>query len=104
MKVGLLAQLRDIPNNSAVDLHLFGAVSAEEYGHRVEIVESATSRFFETNYADFSLTRLISQEDINKIFPETSFPAQLLNALMAEPKEAQMAFELLASLKGGSAL
>ena len=47
---------------------------------------------------------MLSQEDIKKNFPETSFSAQLLNALMAEPKEAQMAFELLASLKGGSSL
>lgn len=104
MKAGLAAQLRNIPDNSVVDLRLFGAVSAEEYDHRVEIVEAATYRFFEVNYASFSLTRMLSQEDIKKNFPETSFPAQLLNALMAEPKEAQMVFELLASLKGGSSL
>lgn len=99
MGASLQAQLRDIPDNSVVDLHLFGAVSAEEYDHRAEIIKAATSRFFEVDYADFSLTRLISQEDINKNFPETSFPAQLLQALMAEPKEAQMAYELLTSLK-----
>ena len=43
----------------------------------------------------------ISKELIESEFPETSFSAGLLTSLLDEPKEAQLAYELLKSLKEG---
>lgn len=97
----LTRELEDCSNDSVVDLILSGAVTAEEYEDRHKIIEYALSRFIEGTYNDYSLSKLISQELIQKEFPETSFSAGLLTALIAEPKEAQLAYELLKSLKEG---
>ena len=55
----------------------------------------------ESSYDDYGLSKLISKELIDAEFPETSFSAGLLTALLDEPKEAQLAYELLKSLKEG---
>lgn len=101
MEAELQRELQDVPDNSVVELTLSGAVSVDEYERRCEIIDSLLSRFIEAEYTDFSLTKLISQDLIDKTFSETSFSAQLLKALMSDPKEAQMAYDLLVSLKGG---
>lgn len=51
--------------------------------------------------ASARISKLISEELIDAEFPETSFPAMLLKALLGEPKEAQLTYELLKSLKEG---
>lgn len=99
LKGKLNQALVDIPDNSVVDVSLLGAVTADEYDRRAEIIEPMLSRFIEADYSDFSLSKLLSQEMIDKTFPETSFQAKLLKTLMADPKEAQLAFELLTTLK-----
>ena len=97
----LRRSLADIPDNSAVDLVLSGAVGAEEYRSRGEIIGNALSRFIEGSYDDSALSELISKELIWAEFPETSFSAGLLTALLDDPKEAQLAYELLTSLREG---
>lgn len=97
----LNAELSEIENSSVVDLILKGAVTAEEYENRSTVIEKALSRFVEGTYNDYALSRLISQSLIESEFPETSFSAGLLNALLDEPKEAQLAYELLKSIKEG---
>ena len=94
-------ELADIKNDSVVDVILTGAVSVEEYEDRTSIIETALSRFVEGTYNDYALSKLISKELIESEFPETSFSAGLLTALLDEPKEAQLAYELLKSLKEG---
>ena len=47
------------------------------------------------------LTEKKSRELIEKEFPETSFSAGLLTALLDDPKETQLVYELLKSLKEG---
>ena len=93
--------LAGIADNSVVELILTGAVTAEEYEARADILENVLSRFIEGTYSDYALSKLISRELIAAEFPETSFSAGLLNALLVEPKEAQLAYELLKSLKEG---
>lgn len=93
-------ELADIGNNSIVDIILTGAVSAEEYENKNKIIDNALSRFVEGTYNDYALSKLISKELIESEFPETSFSAGLLTALLDEPKEAQLTYELLKSLKG----
>lgn len=94
-------ELADLADNSVVDIILTGAVSAEEYEDRNKIIAAALSRFVEGTYNDYALSKLISKELIETEFPETSFSAGLLTSLLDEPKEAQLAYELLRSLKEG---
>lgn len=101
METILARELADIGDDSVVDLSLSGAVTAEEYENRHTIIENALSRFVEGTCDDYALSKLISKELIDAEFPETSFSAGLLTALLDEPKEAQLAYELLESLKGG---
>lgn len=93
-------ELASFDNNSVVDLILTGAVTADEYERRAEVIENILSRFVEGTYNDYALSKLISEELIAAEFPETSFSAGLLTALLDEPKEAQLVYELLKSLKG----
>lgn len=93
--------LADIGDESVVDVVLSGAVSAEEHERRVEITDAALARFVEGSYNDYALSKIISEKMIASEFAETSFSASLLNALMDEPKEAQLAYELLKTLKEG---
>ena len=97
----IIRELADISDDSVVDVVLTGAVSAEEYEDRASIIENALSRFIEGTYNDYALSKLISKELIESEFPETSFSAGLLTSLLDEPKEAQLAYELLKSLKEG---
>lgn len=94
-------ELSDIDDNSVIDIILTGAVSAEEYEDKNTIIENALSRFVEGTYDDYALSRLISKELIETEFPETSFSAGLLTSLLDDPKEAQLAYDLLKSLKEG---
>jgi DNA repair exonuclease SbcCD nuclease subunit len=94
-------ELKDIADNSVVDIILTGAVTIEEYEDRHKIIERALARFIEGTYNDYSLNKLISKALIESEFPETSFSAGLLNSLLNEPKEAQLAYELLKTLKEG---
>lgn len=93
--------LADIGDNSVVDLTLTGAVTAEEYDNRSAIISQKISRFLESTYNDSALSKLISKELIDAEFAETSLSGRLLTALLDDPKEAQLAYELLQSLKEG---
>lgn len=92
--------LSGLAKDSVVDVILKGAVSAEEYESRHRIVENALAGFIEGSYHDSDLSILITKEQVDAEFPETSFAAGFLNALLADPKEAQLAYELVKSLKG----
>ena len=94
-------ELTDIDDNSVVDIILTGAISAEEYEDKNIIIDNALSRFIEGTYNDYAVSKLISKELIESEFPETSFSAGLLTTLLDEPKEAQLIYELLKSLKEG---
>lgn len=93
--------LDELDDNSVVDVILSGAVTAEEYERRHAAVDAALARFVEGTYTDYALSKLISKTLIDAEFPETSFSAGLLTALLDEPKEAQLVYELLAELKEG---
>ncbi len=92
--------LADIPDDSVVDLILSGSVFDHEYKDRDSLIGRELSRFIEGKYNDYALSTLISEDLIVSEFPETSFSARLLLSLMDEPKEAQLTYELLKSLKG----
>lgn len=93
--------LNEIDDNSVVDLVLNGAVNDSEYELLHQNLSRKLSRFVEGTYNDYGVARMISEEQIDAEFPETSLSAKLLKALLPEPKEAQLAYELLNTLKGG---
>ena len=97
----LTDELKDCADNSVVDLILTGAVTIDEYAERHQILRSVLSRFIEGTYNDYKLSKLISKELIDAEFSETSFSAKFLTSLLDDPKEAQLAYELLESLKEG---
>lgn len=101
MENTIVRELKDISDNSVVDIILTGAVTIGEFEQRHDIIENALSRFIEGTYNDYSLNKLISKALIESEFPETSFSAGLLTSLLEDPKEAQLAYELLKSLKEG---
>lgn len=101
METLIKRELSGLAAHSVVDLILTGAVSIEEYENRTHIIEHALSRFVEGTYNDYSLSKLISKELIESEFSETSFSAQLLSTLLTDPKEAQLTYELLKSLREG---
>lgn len=101
MEAIIIRELADIRDESVVDIVLTGAVSDKEYEERTKIIENALSRFIEWKYSDGELSRLISKELIESEFPETSFSAGLLTALLNDTKEAQLTYDLLKSLKEG---
>lgn len=80
-------------------LILSGVVDVDEYAARQSIVEGKLSRFIEGTYRDAGLSRLITRDLIAAEFPETSFSAKFLSALIDEPKEAQLAYDLLNGLR-----
>ncbi|MBE6762782.1 MAG: hypothetical protein E7553_00295 [Ruminococcaceae bacterium] len=99
MEDTLKTALAPLSDRTVVDLVLSGAVSVQEYENRAVILENALARFTEGTYRDHALSRLISKELIESEFPETSFSAGLLTALLDDPKEAQLMYELLQDLK-----
>lgn len=100
MEAVLTRELSGLDANTVVELALTGAVTAEEYDARAEIMRGMLSRFLEWDYTDASLTRQITRQWIESAYPETSFSAKLLTRLLEEPREAQMVYELLNKLKG----
>lgn len=89
-------------DNSVVELILSGAVSEDEYINRNNIIENALGRFLEHSCEDGGLTRLITKEFVEKEFPiESSFSRGFLNDLLSDPKEAQLAYELIMLVKNG---
>lgn len=101
MRSQLERELSALGDGSVVDLVLSGAVTDEEYAGRAERLDGMLGRFIEGTYNDSALSRLISPELIDSEFAETSFAAHFLKALLDEPKEAQLAYELLKSLEEG---
>ena len=101
MEEDLKKELSQYDNNTAIDVILSGAVSIEEYESKDKIIEKSLERFFESTYNCDNLSRLISEELINKEFAEQSFPAALLKGLLNNPKEAQLAYEMLKDIREG---
>ena len=101
MEAILNRELGSLEKDTVVELILTGAVTEEEYDNRREMIEGLLSRFVEGTYDDYKLSKLISPALIASEFAETSFSAGLLMELLEEPKEAQLAYELLKSLKEG---
>lgn len=94
-----LEELKSIDDYSVVDVILSGALDEDDYNNRDEIIEKYIGRFIEGTYNDYNISKMISLQLVEKEFAETSFSYAMLSDLLDEPKEAQLVYELLQSLK-----
>lgn len=97
----LKRELAEIDEVTVADIILSGTVTSEEYYDIQNIFERTLPDFLESNLKYDSLSKLITKELVEAEFPETSLSAKLLSALLDEPKEAQLAYDLLKSIKEG---
>ena len=93
--------LAGIGKNSVVELRLKGALTEEEFAQKDRLVEEKLEGFPEAAYDAAQVSRLITEELVDQEFAETSIHAKFLKALLSDPKEAHMAYELLTKLKEG---
>ena len=95
----LEAQLRSfadpLPDRSILRLTLQGTLSPEEYEMRTRTWDTVLRRFLSYEIVDEELSESITGERIRAEFPEIGFASAFLTALLPDPKEAQMAYELV---------
>lgn len=101
MEEELNRAVKDLGDESVVELQIRGAVTDGEYRNRNSFLEGLMKRFIKGSWTDAELSRLITGDLIDREFPETSFAAGLLKSLLDEPAEAQLAYDLLKKMKGG---
>ena len=97
----LSRELKALKKDTVADIILQGAVSDEEYEMRTDIFEEYRSRFIEFLCNDSDLSRQITKERIEKEYAETSFIAKFLTGLLDNPKEVQLAYDMVQKLKDG---
>lgn len=100
-KEDLVRTVEGFSDDSIVELRIKGAVNGDEYDNRRQIIDEVKARFIEANFSDSGLSKLITREIVKREFPETSFCSRFLTELLADPKEAHMAYELLREVKEG---
>lgn len=91
----LTRELGGFGDKSYIDVTVKGAVFDDEYEKRGEIIGAALKRFLEADYNDKGLSRLITKEEIEKAFPEMSVYAKMLEELLGNPVQTQLAYDLL---------
>ena len=94
LQAAVLSAVRDLPETSVVRLTVTGTAPGGEYAEKQKICDEALRRFLTYEVADAGLSERITPEQIRAEFAEIGFAAQLLEAL-TDPKEIQMAYELI---------
>ena len=99
MKEELDRAVQGLGKDSVVELLISGAVTDEEYRNRSGITDSVLSGFIEGSCTDRRLSRLITEDLIDAEFPETGIASRLLKSLLDNPREAQLAYDLLKEME-----
>ena len=94
LKEVIFSAVKDLPKESVIRLTIDGAVSADEYADRQHIYYGLLNRFLTYEVIDTELSELITRDKIRSEFAEIGFAAELLESL-TDPKEVQMAYELI---------
>lgn len=89
-----------LSERSIVSLEIDGSINEEEYTHRQEYYESVFGKFIDYHVEDEMLAPEISMDKIHNEYSEFSLAAQLLEELMSDPVEVQMAYDLLKKCSG----
>ncbi|MDD4200317.1 MAG: metallophosphoesterase [Eubacteriales bacterium] len=85
----------DLDTNSIVRIRLQGTVLPEDYENRNRLFGTLKEKVMSYEIRDEDLSEQISLEKIRAEFPEIGIAAELLENLMDDPTETQMAYELL---------
>lgn len=94
LKAAVSSAVGNLPENSVIRLTVSGTATSEEYAEKQKIYDDALCHFLTYEVSDSDLSELISPEQIRAEFAEIGFAAKLLEAL-TDPKEIQMAYELI---------
>lgn len=89
-----LAQVTDRAH-AILRLTLTGTVTPEDYAGRSDVYQALLAGFMTYEIEDAALCEQITEEKIRAEFAEIGFAAQLLEQLLDEPQELQMAYTLL---------
>lgn len=87
------------PKDSIVRMKISGVVQAEEYEERKKIYRDVFEKFLSYECVDTELSGEITIQKIRDEYSELSFAAQFMEQLMGNPKELQMAYQMLKELK-----
>ena len=92
-------RVSDIDENSVIRINVSGTVKTSEYENRKAIYNSILNRFLAFEAVDSELSEEISIDKIHSEFSEMSFASKLMESLMNNPLELQMAYELMKDCK-----
>ena len=95
LKPAIKQTIEGIGKNSVIRLTIRGSVLQDEYETRNEIYKELLGSFLTYEIIDNDLSELITADKIKAEFSEISFAASLLVELLYDPKETQMAYNLL---------
>ena len=91
----LQEKLDPLEAESVVRLIVTGSVLSEEYSRRQELYKKYCDRFLSWELQDDELHEEITLDRVREEFAESSFAAKLMEALLGDQTELQMAYELL---------
>ena len=91
--------LSDIRENSVIRVVLSGSVKQTEYSDKERIYKEILERFLTYEVDDSELSEEITLDKIQAEFAETSLASMLLEELLDNPTELQMAYQLLKECK-----
>ena len=91
----LQEKLDPLEAESVVRLTVTGSVLSEEYSRRQELYKKNCDRFLSWELQDDELHEEITLDRVREEFAESSFAAKLMEALLGDQTELQMAYELL---------
>ncbi|MDO4503486.1 MAG: metallophosphoesterase [Coriobacteriia bacterium] len=87
------------PRSTIVRLSVSGSCRQVEYEGRKRLYEDLLGGFLSHEVRDTDLSEQVTMEKISDEFPSVSLAYQLLQELQDDPKELQMAYELLVQSK-----
>ena len=89
------AAIADIDSNSIVRVRVSGSIKQREYAEKERIYREILGGFLTYEKEDSELSEEITVDKIREEFAETGFAAQLLEGLVGNPTELQMAYQLI---------
>ncbi|MDE6675966.1 MAG: metallophosphoesterase [Acetatifactor sp.] len=95
----LRAALDGKSKNAVVRVRVSGSIKQSEYQDKEKIYREILGEYLTYEKEDNELSEEITVEKIRTEFAETSFAAQFMEALMDNPTELQMAYQLLRSCR-----
>ena len=95
LRAAVKRAVEGVRESSVIRLSIRGSIEQNEYDRRGEIYSELLGNFLTYEIVDDDLNVLITAEKVKDEFPEISFAANLLRELLDDPKETQLAYNLL---------